>query len=91
MRCFVLTHIKYLNQANQIFRSLFSNLNKHPNISDENKECNTQYKKPQGSISFNKKAFFLADPVYYIAKMEGWIRNESGCYPLFAITKYDGF
>merc|ERR1739838_1295768 len=34
----VKTHIKYLNQADQIFRSLFSNVNKHPNISDENKE-----------------------------------------------------
>ena len=29
----VRTHIKYLNQADQIFRSLFSNVNKHPNIS----------------------------------------------------------
>ena len=34
----VRTHIKYLNQADQIFRSLFSNVNKHPNISNENKE-----------------------------------------------------
>jgi len=33
-------HIKYLNQADQIFRSLFSNVNKHPNISYENKENN---------------------------------------------------
>ena len=31
-------HIKNLNQADQIFRSLFSNVNKHPNISEENKE-----------------------------------------------------
>ena len=31
-------HIKYLNQADQFFRSLLSNVNKHPNISYENKE-----------------------------------------------------
>ena len=34
----VRTDVKYLNQADQIFRSLFSNVNKHPNISYENKE-----------------------------------------------------
>ena len=37
LRC-VRIHIKYLNQADQIFRSLFSNVNKHPNISYENIE-----------------------------------------------------